>query len=902
MRFNDCECHHYSFLRYCFYYFFLSLLLNLTNFIQYLLHSKFYFIIISFEEALKSRQGCSLLHSGKALHPEATMHYTINLKFERILMSKSNRNSEHRIARNVLALAVSVALATQVQAQQSSTDNESTGYESAGLLEEVIVTATKRAGLAQDIPVAITAITGDVLADLNIYSSVDLPKVAPGLKVRWQGPFPSFKMRGGGVAGLNGSAVPLYTNGLAGGASWAGWLDLERVEVMRGPQGTLYGRNTLGGLVNIIFKKPSTEAVEYGGALTVGDYSLRKLEGFVNLPLGDKFAVRLTASKTDQDPLIENRDFKKGSLRDEDNSYFRAQVYWAPTDTIDLNVEYTRWKNDSMGNASFGSHYVGLPINGATGRSSGFGDDFASRKAPIDGDVQTGGRTYHNANPETNPTGYREITGNFANLWEAKNETLSFDFNWDMGFADLSVKGRNTKSESFSLWDVDAGPGGLADGRVDYGENDQIDLVLNSKGDQPFRWTLGAYWSDSWDYDDNNGTYLWAYVEEQLNDNTGYPAWTYWDSWGSKSKAIYGNAEYDITDALTISAGLRYQEDSTKSVRYLSNYYGDQSVWGSSYTARGRLLDASYYTESPTGNEVIDAGHTDYKLALMYAINNDMNVYGSFSTGYIPRSVNAAAILEPNELDAFELGYKSTWADNTLRFNAAFYHSKYTNLSYLVYEACGASICSRSENGGGLTSKGLEFELHWQPVDALTIVAGLVFDNTELDEFQVNESVFTEGRFVEVAGHPDGGYWPYRPGGHRGPWLRSDTDEEVPTPTYDLSGQEASFSPDYIWNLDVSYLIELGGQNALIAGATMYHQADFRTMNEPYDFAQQESYTTIDLRATWITPVENLVVKAYVTNVTDELYKVNQNAFSGGRIMADYGRQRMWGLRLGYSF
>jgi iron complex outermembrane receptor protein len=379
-------------------------------------------------------------------------------------MSKPNRNSEYRFVKNALALAVSVALTTQVHAQQTKADSETIS-----LLEEVVVTATKRATDAQDLPISITAIDGSTLNTLGIYSSVDLPKVTPGLKVVWQGTTPSFKMRGGGVAGLNGAAVPLYTNGLAGGNSWAGWLDIERVEVLRGPQGTLYGRNTLGGLVNLVFNKPDTEAVAYGGALTLGDYDLRKLEGFINVPLGDKFAVRITASKTDQDPLIVNKDFKQGGLRDEDNSYVRAQMYWAPSETIDLNVEYTHWKNDSMGNASFGHHYVGLPINSATGRSTGFGDDFNARKAPIDGDVQTGGRTYHNPNPATDPTGYRRITGNFGNTWQAETKTWSFDFNWDMGFADLSVKGRNTKEENLSLWDVDAGPNHLADGTVNYG-------------------------------------------------------------------------------------------------------------------------------------------------------------------------------------------------------------------------------------------------------------------------------------------------------------------------------------------------------------------------------------------------------------------------------------------------
>jgi len=771
------------------------------------------------------------------------------------------------------------------------------------MMDEVIVTATKQSVNAQEIPIAITAIDGGILNDLGIYSSIDLPKVAPGLKVRWQGSFPSFKMRGGGVAGLNGEAVPLYTNGLAGGTSWAGWLDLERAEVLRGPQGTLYGANTLGGLVNIVSKKPSTEGTDYGVAITLGDYGARKVEGFANMPISDTVAVRITGSNTERDPLIENKEFSEGGLRDEDNSYIRAQVSWAPTEAMDINVEYSKWETDSMGNANFGSHYVGLPINPDTGRSSGFfSDNIVPRKAPIDGDVQTGGRTYHNDDPATDPTGYFVTTGNFANTWQSESESLTLELNWELEFADLSVKARRSETENLSLWDVDGGSRNIVDGNVGFTANDQIDMYLSSKGDQALRWTIGYYWSDSWDEDDNNGAYVWGYPQD--DGTISYPSWTSWDSYGSKSSAIYANAEYDITDDLTASVGIRRQEDSTKSFSYTSNGYGDETVWGPGYTTNsgGVVLDASYYTDLSSSDEGLDIGHTDYKLALNYAYNDDINIYGSFSTGYIPSTVSGDKILAPNELDAFELGLKSSWADNTVRLNAALYHSDYTNLSYTVFEECGASICSSQETGGGLTSKGLEVELLWQPVEELNIIAGIIFDNTVLDEFQVTESVFTEGRFVTDASSADGGYYPYRPNGHKGDWLRSDTDAVIATPTYDISGEKASFSPSNIINLDASYRIDLGGNGTIIPGATVYRQSDFKTTNHQYGFANQSGYTTLDLRVTWITPTEGLEIKAFVNNATDEVYKVNQNAFSGGRIMADYGRQRIWGVRAGYKF
>ena len=780
------------------------------------------------------------------------------------------------------------------------------------MMDEVIVTATKQSVNAQEIPIAITAIDGGILNDLGIYSSIDLPKVAPGLKVRWQGSFPSFKMRGGGVAGLNGEAVPLYTNGLAGGTSWAGWLDLERAEVLRGPQGTLYGANTLGGLVNIVSKKPSTEGTDYGVAITLGDYGARKVEGFANMPISDTVAVRITGSNTERDPLIENKEFSEGGLRDEDNSYIRAQLSWAPTEAMDINVEYSKWETDSMGNANFGSHYVGLPINPVTGRSNGFSDNIVPRKAPLatalfpNGDVTTGGRTYHNDDPATDPTGYFATTGNFANTWQSESESLTLELNWELEFADLSVKARRSETENLSLWDVDGGSRNIVDGNVGFTANDQIDMYLSSKGDQALRWTIGYYWSDSWDEDDNNGAYVWGYPQD--DGTISYPSWTSWDSYGSKSSAIYANAEYDITDDLTASVGIRRQEDSTKSFSYTSNGYGDETVWGPGYNTNsgGVVLDASYYTDLNSSDEGLDIGHTDYKLALNYAYNDDINIYGSFSTGYIPSTVSGDTILAPNELDAFELGLKSSWADNTVRLNAALYHSEYTNLSYTVFEACGTSICSSQETGGGLTSKGLEVELLWQPVEELNIIAGIIFDNTVLDQFQVTESVFTEGRFVTDASSADGGYYPYRPGGHRGPWLRSDTDAQIGesgwSPTYDISGEKASFSPSNIINLDASYRIDLGGNGTIIPGATVYRQSDFKTTNHQYGFANQSGYTTLDLRVTWITPTEGLEIKAFVNNATDEVYKVNQNAFSGGRIMADYGRQRIWGVRAGYKF
>ncbi|KUJ84491.1 MULTISPECIES: TonB-dependent receptor [Microbulbifer] len=826
-------------------------------------------------------------------------------------------NDNNRVfRRNVLAASIVATAAGSPVAFAQDQEQSRT-------VEEVIVTATKRETSLQDTPVAVTAVSGEMLTELGIQSSIDLVKVAPGLKVSWQGPWPSFKMRGGGVAGLNGPAVPLYTNGLAGGTSWAGWLDVERVEVMRGPQGTLYGANTLGGLVNIIHKKPDTEAFDYGVTVTAGDYNLLKQEGFVNLPLSDKLAVRLTASNTDQDPLIENKGNPEGGLRDENNNYVRAQLFFAPTDTVDMNLSYSKWHNDSMGNANYGYHYVGIPINSDTGRASPFGDVLDPRKGTIAGNEAAGGRTYHNGNPATNPTGYYEVDGDFENTWQNDTETLEFELNWDVGFADLTLRARHSETENLNVWDVDQSDAidpalwdprtfadsgwvsgrrwtGVIDGNTGVSEGDQVDVVLNSNSDGAFRWGLGFYWADASDPDKNNGTYVWAYNDANDMSANYVPSWTYWDFYGSKSRAIYANAEYDLTEDLTVSAGVRRQEDSGFGYR---NYSADPD-WCWCYYAPASYVkpvsgytDASYYTETAewSRNEYNDVGHTDYKLAFNYVLNDEINFYGSFSTGYIPGGASGTQILDPNELDAFEFGMKSDLLDS-LRLNMALYHSEYTGLSYTVYEQTANTILSRQESGGSLTSQGLEVELLWLPTDALSINAGLVLDDTTLDEYALTESRFFEGPYNE-----EGGYYPVRVG--RSGWFADgDTDRPVAPPTYILDGKEAAFSPGYIVNLDVAYMVDLGDMGTLTPGITLYHQADYKTMNEDFPFSRQDGYTTVDLRATWETPVENLAVKAYVNNATDELYKVSQNVFSNGRIMADYGRQRTAGIRVGYNF
>ncbi|MDE0842379.1 MAG: TonB-dependent receptor plug domain-containing protein, partial [Porticoccaceae bacterium] len=220
----------------------------------------------------------------------------LNTKKTSAIHRRGNQMSGSNLVRKTaLAVAISnVIVASMAHAAQ---------------IEEIVVTATKREASMQDIPMSVSAISGENLASMGIENIQDIEKAIPGMKIRDVGNHPKLIIRGAGSAGTTDVAVPIYNDGLyrpTASQGLASFVDVERIEVLRGPQGTLFGRNTLGGLLNVITKKPSTEGLDTGLSVSIGDYDLRKFQGFVNVPLSDSVAVRLTATDTTHDPYVEN--------------------------------------------------------------------------------------------------------------------------------------------------------------------------------------------------------------------------------------------------------------------------------------------------------------------------------------------------------------------------------------------------------------------------------------------------------------------------------------------------------------------------------------------------------------------------------------------------------------------
>lgn len=765
--------------------------------------------------------------------------------------------------KTVLASSVAAVLASNmVMVQQSS-----------AALEEVLVTATKRAVNLQDVPLSVTSVTGEKLTELGIYSIPDIEKTTPGLKIRVVGNTPSIVIRGAGSAGTTDVAVPVYNDGLYRprvAQGLASFVDVERVEVLRGPQGTLFGRNTLGGLVNVITAKPSTEELEYGGALTLGDYELRKFEGFVNVPLGDMVALRISGTDTSRDPYVENTFNDDGGLKDADDTYLRGQLNIDISETMNLNLTAGYWRDTANGAGDFGHKVIGIPVNPNTRQTNGLTGVLDLRQGLRDGWGGGKDSTGNISNGDLSAqisADEREIAFDYKPNRDIEEDSFSALFKWDLGFAELKAHVGYADFESYNLTDgefsivgsyrTDTLGTGNVSGEMGTSESTQVDINLTSTGDGALRWTAGYF------YFEEDNTYSFLFGDTVI----GSPQTAVWAHWlhgnenTAESQAIYGQAEYDITESLTVTAGLRYSEDErTSQTRFVLDGTENNSL--------------PSFGVNPEKNEGDDET-TDYRLAIQYNITDDVMVFASASTGYISGQTQeiTGALLDATEAESYEVGVKSTLLDGAMTLNATYYMAEYTGLttSLLTLNSEDVAI-SQTVPGGDMESQGIEADMNWQVTDNLRVTSGISFDFSEFGNFRKANAYAEDNGLADAEGF------------------------------FDLNGEDTPFSPDFTANLGVTYEVDLGNNGRVVPGIFLYYSDEYTTTSVSYFWAIQDSYTTVDLNATWYSENDDFSVQAFVNNATEEDVITGSDTFSGNRAVVDYNNPRTWGVRAAYNF
>ena len=532
--------------------------------------------------------------------------------------------------RSTVAVAVATALAAPAVAQEP--------------IEEIMVTATKRAVDIQDVPVAVTSVTGDELVKMQINDILSLEKAIPGLTIASYGNNAQAIMRGAGTAGTTDIAVPIYHDGMYVtnyGMGLAGYVDIDRIEALRGPQGTLFGRNTYGGLINVITKKPDLDGFDFGVSVSAGEYSLQKIEGFVNIPVSDKFGMRFTLADEQRDPYVDNIVNSAAGLKDSDYTYGRAQFLLQATENLSFNLTVSHWEDTANGNLNYAYKMAGIPldpndltlINSADGFLDPRKGIYSGPNCP-DGD-RPGGRSQAGNVCEGDESALvidDPFVVNFGTApWrELTNTAVQLVVDYELENHNLKLNAAQFDYEMLQMSDADFSPNAAwFDGDYAYNKSQQADLTLTSTGDGPLQYTAGLYYFDNQD-NDNRSAYLFGSQEESWYGYAGAtpetPSWAYWNNegrGGTKSTAVYGQADYSFTDRLTATLGLRYTEDDRL------RQSADGLPWDASQRLGPELPTYTYNNNEPeTGKD----SSTDYRVGLSFFPAEDVMVYGSFAT------------------------------------------------------------------------------------------------------------------------------------------------------------------------------------------------------------------------------------------------------------------------------
>ena len=577
--------------------------------------------------------------------------------------------------------------------------------EDGGEATDIVVTANKRAEPLQDVAMAVSAISGESLAASHMTQAEDIAQTVPNLQMNTTvgDNTPIFSLRGVSMYdySLNQSSpVATYYDEVYKGSFallGATMFDIDRIEVLRGPQGTLYGKNTTGGAINIITKNAKLGEFSGSAAVGYGNYDRIDLNGAVNAPLGDKAAVRVAGTFTRADGWLDNQTPGKPDLNSVREFAVRGSLLVEPTDGASFVLRV--------------AHSYQNPRNYGI-----YAEPLAANRAGLS--------TY-------------QIRSNLADVRRtARTTAVSLTGNIDLSDAlTLTSITSFDKGKLFLFEDTDGQDLRVFEVSYDAKATQWTqDLRLTSDLDGPANFILGGYFSHEKVFN-SNATYIFADT-----DSDGVPGITGADCAAAlplscvftnrfdqkkKSFAVYGDASFEAGDALTLRAGLRWTRDT-----------GRQSVLTSVATAlNGDVVD----TPIPLTNLSYATSNLSGKAGLDYRLSDDVLAYATFSRGYRSPSFNAQAFFAPAEagsagsetINAYEIGLKSQFADKSATLNLAGFHYDYHNQQFISVDP--ATAAANLINIPESRIYGAEAELSWEANSALTLRTGLGFLNSKVE-------------------------------------------------------------------------------------------------------------------------------------------------------------------------
>lgn len=736
-------------------------------------------------------------------------------------------------------------------------------------LEEIIVTATKRLTSLQDTSVAVSAFTPDTMEQLDINRPADLEALVPSMT--WQQSPNRISIRGVGrfdnSLGVS-PGVAMYTDGVYNAEDavlYSNAINVERMEILRGPQGTLYGRNTTGGAINVVSKRPTAE---FGGdfRVKVGEDNFLRLDGLVTGPITDDIRYKLYYTSTDYDGWQENINGGPNG-RGTDENYAEGQLEWDVTDNFNIWVKYS------------GSDYNNTPGVGTTEDpynclilSAGLGP----AASPLECARGVFGQPSDDGSKvDVNDFGHTKLSDS-GNLtvqltYEFEDMTLSYlygsvKYNWDQdtdydgtGNPDLQTRlavGQYQEQEShelqltglFDTWSFVLGAYYFED------ENEQPYDIYNvpTPAYGPFGTVCTATYSNCWDNPGNT-----VYFQNGRINN---------DSW-----AIFGETTIELTEEWSITAGLRYSVDNYFGEETQLQYIDASLFLGPTYAPVffPHSYDASFcdavngpcFTNDASRNRYTwdnsyedEYSNTTGKITVDYKPNEDHLIYGMVSTGYkmggarlgslevfqaAAAGSDSNGLFDQEEVTTLELGWKADLLDRSLRTEVIAFFNDYEGMqqtrSYIV-ESTGIGLSEVVNLDTEMY--GVEFSGTYLFSENLMAIFTSSYNHTEVvDDLFVRDYTFNE---------------------------RDEFGEQIPD---NVNGNSLYLTPKTKHALSLHYTIPSSIGDFTIGGSYTYMGKRYMGVS---NYNSVGSYERLDLQASWTSVDERYQILATVNNALDD--------------------------------
>ncbi len=717
------------------------------------------------------------------------------------------------------------------------------------LIEEIVVTAQKREETLQDVPVSVQAFSGELLDALGVTDQTDLQRITPGLNITTQVSYVMTFLRGIGTDATIAAdpSVATYIDGIyypfaSNLAQNFGAVD--RIEVLKGPQGTLFGRNATGGAIAIYTEEPDTERIHGELLASVSDFNTQMYRAHANLPLGEHFALNATAMKSSTDGYYEGRQGNpEEAMPGDEMTGYRIKARLRPTDNLDIRLAMFRFEMESYnGSAAF------------TSEPSFLGSLIGIQPQP----------------------GYSGSVDSYPKNITDDNTVYYGSLSYNAPWFDVKLIGSDQRMDTIGVRDFDGSrlpvstfetPSQFIDA-----QSAEVQLLSNGEaGPEWVEWILGAYYFRSVNgFGDLN--FVIGGVDLGSGRLAGLPlpgglvnvlrqlgptgALNMVGLIGTDSRALFTQATFDMTDWFALTLGGRYQIEEryiVESTVGLARTDGPQTPL---FDNTDRSVD-SHGNPYPARDEQKDFSP---KVTFEFRpFDDDTLLFVSWQQAVKAATYNTIVIytqpnyVAPEEIEAFEVGLKTSAFDGLVRFNAAAFHYNVENLQTYYLSLLAGGVIS-FQNAGQARIVGADFDgfvqLFPSLVDDLVLSGGAAYLDTEYLDFDGASGFSDNGTFVS---------------------------------NQDYSGNELIRTPKFTTTLSLSKTWQVpGGWPA--TGVDGYYTGDFDYEASNRDASLQESYWLVGARVSALLERWNLRLTGGVRNPTDEFY-------TAGFFATDFGVQ-----------